>query len=300
MFAANSQNTFAGRLRATPWRQIALYAWLSLFVMVLAKFMAPAAVQPALGKLGLVLPLLMLAAKDFAHLPDALHRQRQARTWSARVLAFLPPELLGMFRLDRLMWRGFFQWMRRRPDTAQTTAPDGIALTYLQRGAYGTAVGIVMVSLFLELPINILVVNVMIDDPKTRVLIHVVAGIGALYSFAWVLADRWYVGEGRHVLAGDILHLRVGVRSQASIPLAAIERCERVEEAPELWRRRNKLRYADTLLVTPIDKPNCVLILKAEADVTVLHWQVRRRAPRYVLLYLDRPELLASRIKPVI
>jgi hypothetical protein len=172
-----------------------------------------------------------------------------------------------------------------------------MTLTYLQRGAYGTAIGVVMVALFLELPINVLIINLLIDDADTRFVVHVVSAIAALYSFVWVLADRWYVGEGSHVLASDALHLRVGVRSGGSIPLSAIERCEPINETPERWRRRLGIHSADTLLVTPFDKPNCVLVLKADAEVTLLHWQVRRKAPRHVLLYLDRPELLAGHFR---
>ncbi|MCC2974956.1 hypothetical protein [Massilia sp. IC2-476] len=293
MPAAPSLHTAAFHLRRTSWTALAGYAVLAFFVLGLAKRAAPDALAPALHKLALVLPLLLLAAKDLSHWPDALGRLRAAQGWGSRVTALLPPELVGMVRLDRLMRTGFLQWLRRSPPAAR---PEGLALTYLQRGAYGSAIGIAMVSLFLEMPIDILLVNLMIDDPDTRLVVHVVAAVGVLTSFIWVLGDRWHVADGAHVLADDVLHLRVGVRTQGSIPLAAIERIEGVKEAPERWRRRHGIHSADTLLVTPFDKPNCALVLKPDADVTLLHWQVRRRAPRYVLLYVDRPELLSRRV----
>ena len=286
--------TLSAQLRRTSWRQLALYAFLTLFALVLVRLMLPAEMRPGLRKLDLVLPLLLLAAKDLAHLPDALRRLRAASGWPGRIAALLPPELVGMFRLDRLMWLGFMQWMLRRP--APACQPDGIALTYLQRGAYGTAIGMAMVALFLELPIDFLLINLWIDDPQMRRLIHLAGGIGVLYSFAWVLGDRWHVGAGSHVLADGTLHLRVGVRTQGCIPLWAIERCDAINEEPERWRRRHGIHQCDTLLVTPFDKPNCVLVLKPDADVTLLHWQVQRQAPRYVLMYLDRPQLLASQV----
>ncbi|SFD90139.1 hypothetical protein [Massilia yuzhufengensis] len=283
----------AAELRRTSWLQLAGYAWIGFFVVFLVKLAAPAGMGPALRACGLVLPLLLLAAKDLAHAPDALRRLQGADNWRGRITALLPPELLGMLRIERLMWRGFLRWLRRRP---AATAPEGTALTYLRRGAYGSAIGVVMVALFLELPINILLVNLMIDEPTARLAIHVACGAGALYSFVWVLADRWHVGDASHVLAGEMLHLRVGVRSQGAVPLSAIERCEAVTEAPERWSRRHGIHRADTLLVTPFDKPNCVLFLKPDATVTLLHWQVQRQAPRYLLLYLDRPERLASHV----
>jgi hypothetical protein len=192
------------------------------------------------------------------------------------------------------MWIGFLQWLRRRTPPAR---PEGTALTYLQRGAYGTAIGCSMVAVFLELPIDFGILHLFVDDPDTRMLIHVVGGIGALYTLAWVLGDRWHVADGSHVLADGVLHLRVGVRTQGSIPLSSIERVDAVLEAPERWRRRHGIHPADTITVTPFDKPNCVLVMKPDAGVTLLHWQVRRVAPRYVLLYLDRPELVAGSVK---
>ena len=292
MLAIQHLQSAAFSLRRTCWLQLAGYAYLGFFILLLVRLAAPEAMGPALRKLALLLPLILLAAKELAHLPDALQRLRAANGWRSRVTALLPPELIGMMRLDRLMWSGALQWLRRR---APVPRPEGTALTYLQRGAYGTAIGFAMVSLLLELPINVGIINLLVDDPDTRMLIHVIGAVGALYSLVWVLADRWYVADGSHVLADDALHLRVGVRTEGSIPLAAIEGCEAVTEAPERWRRRQGIHRADTMLVTPFDKPNCVLVLKPDTTVTLLHWQVQRRAPRYVLLYLDRPELLASR-----
>lgn len=294
MLAAHSFHSAAFTLRRTSWSQLAGYAYLGFFILVLLRFAAPEAMAPALRKLALALPLALLAAKDLAHLPDALQRLRSATGWHCRILALLPPELIGMARLDRLMWIGFLQWLRRRRPAAP---PQGRALTYLKRGAYGTAIGCAMFAVFLELPIDFGIINLFIDDPDTRLLIHVVGAIGALYTLVWVLGDRWHVAEGSHVLADDVLHLRVGVRTQGSIPLSAIARVDAVQEAPERWRRRHGIHPADTMLVTPFDKPNCVLVMKPEAGVTLLHWQVRRAAPRYVLLYLDRPELLVRNVK---
>lgn len=293
MSLTHSFRSAAFSLRRTSWLQLAGYAYLGFFVLLLVRLAAPAAMGPALRILALALPLALLAAKDLAHLPDALARLRAAAGWRSRIAALLPPELLGMLRLDRLMWTGFLQWIRRR---APAPRPEGIALGYLQRGSYGTAIGVVMVALFLELPANVLVINVLVEDADMRRLIHVVGAVTVLYSLAWVLADRWYVADGSHVLADGALHLRVGARTQGSIPLSAIERVEGVTEAPERWRRRHGIHHADTMLVTPFDKPNCVLVVKPDAGVTLLHWQVRSSAPRYVLLYLDRPELLASHV----
>ncbi|MGI4843964.1 MAG: hypothetical protein ACRYF7_11685 [Janthinobacterium lividum] len=281
-------------LRRTSWLQLAGYAYLAFLIVLLVCLAAPETIGAALRKLAFVLPLALLAAKDLAHLPDALGRLHAATGWRGRILALLPPELIGMARVERLMWMGFLQWLRRRPPVAR---PEGTALTYLQRGAYGTAIGCAMVALLLELPIDFAVINLFVDDPDTRLLIHVVGATAVLYTLVWVQGDRWHVAEGSHALADDVLHLRVGVRTQGSIPLSCIERVDSVPEAPERWRRRHRIHPADTITVTPFDKPNCVLVMRPDAGVNLLHWQVRRAAPRYILLYLDRPEQLASRVR---
>lgn len=293
MQLSHSLNHAATSLRRASWLELASYGFLAFFVFALTRQALPAQLSAALRPFGLVLLLGLIIAKDLAHAPDAIKRFRAARGWPERIAAFLPPELVGMFRLDRLMWAGFAQWLLRRTPAPR---PQGLELSYLRRGAYGTAIGVAMVALFLELPIDVLLVNLWIQDADTRLVVHVVAGIGVLYSFAWILGDRWSVGGGCHVLHEGVLHLRVGVRTEGSIALHAIARCERVDEAPERWRRRHGIHASDTLLVTPFDKPNCVLVLKPDAEVTLLHWQVKRRAPRYVLMYLDRPELLASQV----
>lgn len=297
MHAAPSFRFFhdsAFRLRRTAWLELAAYALLGMLGLVLLRLAMPQESGPALRKLGLALPLVLLAAKDLAHLPDARLRLSAATTWRARIAALLPPELLGMLRLDRLFRQGFLNTLRRR--VPAPAGPEDTAFTYLRKGAYGTAIAVVMVSLFMELPIHHLIMHLLIDDPEQRVVLHLIGAIAALSSFAWVLGDRWHVGAGRHVLADGVLHLRVGVRSQGSIPLADVERFDRLADTPERWRRRHGIERADTISVTPFDKPNCVLVMKPDTRATLLHWQVQRSVPRYLLLYVDRPELLAAQL----
>jgi hypothetical protein len=52
----------------------------------------------------------------------------------------------------------FFDWVARRSPAPR---PPGVKLTYLERGAYGTAIGIALVSVFVDAPINMLIVSVL-------------------------------------------------------------------------------------------------------------------------------------------
>lgn len=290
---------FASILRATSWRDLAGSAIAACSLTVFAKLVAPDAMKPVLRHAGLALPLLLLAAKDIAHAPQAWQRLRRAHAigapWHARVTALLPPELVGLFKLDRLLWLGFIGRLQGRP--APATKHEGIALTYLQRGAYGTARAVVFVSLLFELPVHAMLLHLFIKDPDALFVVHVLGAAAVIYTLAWVVGDRWHIGEGRHVMTTDALHLCVGVRVDGTLPLAAIARVEKVDMLLPAWRHRHGVARTDTLLVTPFDKPNCVLVLHEDAQVDILVHQSITRLPRYVFLYLDRPELLAARLR---
>lgn len=292
-------SSLASILRTTSWRDLAGWGLAALFLVSIAKALAPDAAKPFLRNAGLALPLLLLMAKDIAHAPDAWQRLRSAHAarapWHARVTALLPPELVGMLRLDRLLWIGCFRRLQRQP--AACALPEGVALTYLERGAYGTATAVVFVSLLLELPVHVLLLNLFVEDAGTLALLHVLGAVAVLYTLAWVLGDRWHIGVGRHVMTDDALHLRVGARVDGVLPLAEIARLETVDAPLPAWRRRHGVARRDMLLVTPFDQPNCLLVLEEDARVDILHWQVKKRLPRYVFLYLDRPELLAQQLR---
>lgn len=279
-------------LRATSWRELAGWAFAAFSGVVVAKLAAPATLKPFLHSAAVMAPLLMLAAKDLAHAPEAWQRLRAAPTLCARLVALLPPELIGILRLDRQLWRGCLQRVRGRP-MPQTLA-QGVALTYFERGAYGTARAVVLLTLVVGLPVDTLIINALVRDPDTQAVIHAVRAMAALFTLAWLLGDRWHLGAGVHVLSDDALRMTVGARSRAVLPLDAIDRFEPVELAPREWRRRHGLAQTDILTVTPFDKPNCVLVLKQDAQIDILHYGVQRSLPRHVLMYVDRPQLLAA------
>ncbi|WP_020655667.1 hypothetical protein [Massilia niastensis] len=288
----------AAKLRAMSWPDLGAYAFAAFSCSAIAMLLAPASMKPFIRGAGFAIVLILLAAKDLAHAPDAWQRLRAARAarkpWHAHLTALLPPGLPGFAKLDRLMWTGCLRRLRRQ---APAPRPDGVALTYLERGAYGAAAAGVLVSVLLELPVHAMLVNLFVKDAGRLAIVHAAGAASAVYALVWVLGDRWHVGAGRHVLTEDALDLQVGARTSGVLPLAAIEGYEAVNDTLRVWRRRRGVGSAETTLVSPFDKPNCVLVLKADAQVEILHHQVRRQAPRYVFLYLDRPELLAARLR---
>lgn len=288
--------SFVTTLRATRWLDLAGWAFAASCCAGIATVLAPAVYKPFLRGLGLALPLVLVAAKDLAHAPDAWRRLRAARSWSARAISLLPPELPGMLRVDRQLWLGCLRRLRRQPAPAPAIAAQGVKLTYLERGAYGTAGAIAVVAMVVGLPMDTLFISLFVEDPQAQAVLHALRAAAAAWTLAWLLGDRWHLGAGAHVLAEDALHLALGARSQCLLPLAAIAHCERVDLPVRDWCRRRGVARSDTLAVTPFDKPNCVLVLDGSAQVEVRHYGVLRRLPRYVLLYLDRPELLAAQL----
>lgn len=280
----------AARLRRTPWLVVIRNAWLVLLGGMAMKAMLPAGIGNALRPLLLLSPLLVLAAKDLSHLPDALERTRdilQTRTWRKLPAAWLPPELVGLIRLGAAQRRGCINWMLRR---SQPAAPAGKTFTYLDMGAYRTGVAIVLFSVFFDLPLNALILQLAVHDPVAQRLIHVLMLVGSLSALAWLLGDRWHVGAGVHVLTDAGLELRVGARTCGSIPCDAIAACERMDEPAAAWQRRRGIDACNAVTVSPLDKPNSVLILKPGSAVHLTHLGVERSDVFCIFLYVDRPQ----------
>jgi hypothetical protein len=289
---------YAADLHATPWHHVFGYALLVLFFGKMLALMLPAGLRSTFNSLVLLAGALMVIAKDLAGTPQFLQRVHSVTvagsSWRDRVAALFPPEFIALLRLERALMRGFLSWAARR---SPPTRPDGVKLTYLERGAYSTAIAIALFSVFVDIPINMLIVSVLpMIEPEQRVMFHLIFGLGAAYSLVWVLGDRWQVRGGCHVLTSTGLDLQVGARTLGTIPLSAIAACERVDEKRVVWCRRKGIRMHSTLLVSPFDQPNLVLVLRPDSGVTLTHYQMEQVNPTYVFLYVDRPELLAAAV----
>jgi hypothetical protein len=286
----------AERLRRTPWLDVIGAAWLVLVGGMFLILVLPRQLVHSIRPLFLLAPLLVLAAKDLSHLPDALERTRdvmRTRAWRRLPAAWLPPELLGMMRLDRELRRGFIGGLLRRP---RPEAPAGQSFGYLKFGAYRTACAFALFSSLVELPLDAAIVPLLVPDEGERMTIHLLMLAGALSTIVYLLGDRWLVGAGEHLLSDDALHLRIGARTHGSIPLEAIEACERIDEPAAAWLRRRSIERRHAVHVSPLDKPNAVLILKAGSQVRLTHLGVERTGLACIFLYLDRPRDLQVRL----
>lgn len=285
----------ARQLNDTSWTRVLAYAWAAFITLAILLPFTPEPWRGTVKSIGFALPLLLLVAKDLAQLRDVAARLRALRRQGAGALsmlaACLPPGLVGLARLDRALWRSFFGWLRRQPKPAR---PDGLKLTYLEQGAYSTALAFGLFSVLVELPLDAALVPLFVDDPVKVRNIHIAVALGSIYTLVWLLGDRWRVRGGFHVLTATHLDLQVGVRASARIALDAIEDAQPLREPVAQWRRTHPFRDREAVAITPFDKPNLVLRLRPDADCTITHHGLERTGVRYVFLYLDRPERLIA------
>lgn len=291
--------TYATRLNDTSWATLLGYAYAAFLAIALLRYAAPESWRMSLKAFGLALPLLLIAAKDLASLPDVAARLRVLRRDGAGIghwiAACLPPGLIGLARLDRAIWRGFFAWVRRQPPPAR---PAGLKLTFLEQGAYSTVIAIGLFSLLVELPLGGAILPLVVKDADTVRTVHLLFAAGSLYSLVWLLGDRSLVRGGYHVLTDTHLDLQVGARAGACIPLDAIAAVQALRQPVQEWRKTHPFRLLEAVTITPFDKPNLVLRLRHDAPCTITHHGVERSGVRYVFLYLDRPERLIAALAP--
>jgi hypothetical protein len=285
-------------VRDSTWSSLFGYAYFLIFAGLLLRLAAPASLRSQLRPLLLAAPVLPFVAKELAHLPDFVERFRAAIAhrsgWARFACAFFPPELIGLLRLERALRGGFAGWVRRRPSFAR---PAGQAFGFLDRGSYSTAVAIVLVSSLIELPVAALVIPLFLHDPMSRTVIHLTLGGLCLSTLAWTLGDRWMVRGSWHVLTEACLDLQVGARLRCAVPLSAIESCA-VTDAPRAqWCASHQLRLRETLLVTPLDRPNVVLRLKPGNRVRATSCGMEVDCAAAIFLYVDRPAALISALE---
>ncbi len=290
--------TFPLRLSRTPWTAVIRNAWLAFVSLAIVLAALPAWIGHALKPFLFTVPLAMFVAKDLVHFPDAVARTRAllaAGRWRSLPAAWLPPELVGLIRTDQALRRGFLHWLLRKPQPNVPAA--GQPFGYLQQGAYRTGVAIALFCIFVEMPLDAAVMPLFVRDHGTAQVLHALMFAGSLSSLVWVLGDRRLVGAGQHVLDDDGLHLRIGARTEGTIPRAAIAVCERLNEPVAVWCRRHGIASIDTLVASPLDKPNTVLILHDDCPVRLTHWGVPREGLACVFLYVDRPAALAAALR---
>ncbi|MES2901312.1 MAG: hypothetical protein V4723_16390 [Pseudomonadota bacterium] len=290
------------RLQLHAWlRETAWYDLLGIgLVMMVVVSLATLGAERGSLRAGLrLLPLLALAFLLLGKLAvvgyGGLRRRRAAAhlSWGEQLVALAPLGLLAWIRTDRANLRSCLAWILRRPHPAPAI---GRTLSTQGKSIYGTVFAMVIFSTFVDLPLNVFIVTVMVKDPQIQLIVHAVCLVLAAYTLMWILGDRHALAGSAHVLGESALHLRVGNRLSADIDFTAIVRAEAISISAAVWRAQHSVWRSRTMRATPVDPPNLVLQLDMDAGVRLTKWQVEQPAAEYLFLYLDQPSVLVALI----
>jgi hypothetical protein len=199
------------------------------------------------------------AARDLGPLGAIEHGLIAAR-FPARAAAILATELGVIF----LAVSG---WFRRPPAGALTMRGTGWL-------PFAGAIGFLVIG----------------ETVATHLLVAIASPIAAwiatassAYFLLWIIADCHAIRLYPHAVVGATLHLRLGIRWRAAIPLADIESITSIHAVP------------DGALSLALFEPSVLVTLRAPADVRGLLGR-RRRADR-IALTIDDPARLQDQIR---
>lgn len=292
-----SISTLSQQLTGMSW-----FGFLKILVMVFIGSLLLTIALPSyavlLREVTTITLLLVIVLKDLLEAPAALHRAKASRqhgdNWIQFLAALLPPEFPAVLRLERTMWAGCWQWLARKTPSAPV---PGRVFGFWDKGSYSTIFIVVLLALATEVPFSALMVSLMAPDAHTRTLAHGIMLMLTMYSMVWLLGDRYWVKNSCHVLAEDALHLKLGSRSSGVIPYAAICSCERfaADDKQPSWQ---KFDYPEkSVVITPFDKPNLLIKLRANAQVQINHFQLQKHDVQQIYLYVDEPGQLTMALQ---
>lgn len=201
---------------------------------------------------------------------------------------FVPPPLVSTCRFHYSLCWGFFQWLQRKKHVADS--PGHTSIDFMKKSEYGTALVMLFLMLFVEVPISTLVFGAIIEDPIERHWAHVLVGVLSAYTLMLVLGDRWKIKAQHHSLDNEFLYLRCADRFKGDIPLTQIKRVEVFRDEFVKWKFKTNQAKETYQLVSPIgaiDKPNILIELVDSPSVSVWRNFLKTSAPKYLLLFVD-------------
>lgn len=236
---------------------------------------------------------LLVLAKYLADLPYQWRYARESLTLAGKCQYLLPSCVPAFVEITWAAGSGFLLWVARRKAPEQ--AGLGTPLGYLKKGQYNTLLWLGGISLIGDVPISALLIGVFTHDPVLRLHAHLVFGAITLWSMVALLGDSYWIRRTSHSLNGDMLQLEISRRFYALVPAASIDHAEFMDGSPYSWRTAHKIKGRDTMLVTPFDTPNVIVVLRSDAEVEASVFKVRCTLPRYLFLYVDEPGVLVKR-----
>jgi hypothetical protein len=113
-----------------------------------------------------------------------------------------------------------------------------------------------------------------------------IATVSSAYALLWIIADCHAIRLYPHAVVGETLHLRLGIRWRAAVPLADIESITSIHAVPE------------GAFSLALFEPSVLVTLRAPTEVRGLFGRTRR-ADR-IALTIDDPARLHAQIRAAI
>lgn len=224
------------------------------------------------------------------------HQSRQRTSILKTIGALLPPIIPAFFKLQIDIFSGFFAFLRRQKSPVDSL--HGSAFSYLLNGQYNTFITIIFLSTIVDIPFAAFMVNVFEKDPDTRIIIHCTILLLTIYTLIAVLSDRWRLRACHHVVGDQYLHLRLGFRFSADIPFEQINKITMLNDSKRIWCAKNKISFLDEFTVSPIDQPQILIEMKPHSLVKMESLKMLQDVPRFLFLYVDKPQALIGVIEP--
>jgi hypothetical protein len=208
------------------------------------------------------------------------------------LMAFLPREIVALFLLNNSLLGGFWGWLRKRP---VGSAMAGQQFHYMDKSQYGTFFAMALISFAVDIPVSSLIIGIMTHDPVRRHWIHLIIFGLTLYALILLLGDRWLLKSDAHVLDGQYLHVRLGSRFAADIPLDRIASTESSSVSLEAWRRDTGVKADEMVIVGPaggLDGFNVIVHIREGAPIPMRRNMLSGQLSACVLMQVDAPGAL--------
>lgn len=284
------------RLRAASWSHIAGIVFFALFVLSGSRMFLNEDTRQALKAFVLGILVLLAAIKYTAGFAGGLDRCRAARCEGRSslylVLVVQPAEVFGLQRHLMRLVAGFLRWIFRRPPPA---LPPGTSFTYLRKSSYPALAAVLAIGLIVELPAGVLLMKALGMSPEKQALLHQALFIVTAWIFVLGLGDRYWMRVGRHVIGTTHLHLRLGARISADVPLALIRSVEEISRQPLPRERRHSAPH--DVRITPWEAPNVCIRLSHSAPCAAVVLGANVGEVAVVRLYVDDPTQFVAALR---
>jgi hypothetical protein len=280
------------------WGQyLRLLAYCSFVGVMIINFAPGKELTKALLKILAVSLLFSLCLKEWLNTPENWQRTRQAYRQSKRILLsakeLIPAEFRG--------WVKTFLHMQKaclRKPTAHLPHQGGniLTLSYLKNGIYTSLLPIIIIACVADIPLTQFILHLFKIDPTVLIVVHVATILLGVLTISSLIGDKRLLGEAQHYIQDDILHLCLGCRASADIPLCSILNAKLINHKDVVVFNTD----LNLMEVTPFDKANVVLSLSSNADNNsgsrFEELGSARENIKTLKIYLDTPQKLIDSI----